>query len=144
MKVILFFLSSLFLIACKGENTNKEAHQKQAFNEFTYFIDQWKEGNLQQDTASTLINSFNEVNEHITVYDEGNDIDRQSILFKGASDTLFVDHLNYLTTLFGVPSESGSYKVWRIKRASKNTLEISFYPHPTESWLLALRKRSQE
>jgi len=144
MKVILFFLSSVLVVSCSNEKTKAEDLQKQALHEFIQFVDQWKEGSIRQNALTNRISTLNDLNQDIIVFNEGNDIDKQSILFQGSSDTLFVDHLNYLTTTFGAPSQSASYKVWRLERASKNTLEISFYPHPTENWLLALRERGQE
>ncbi len=143
----LFFLSLVFFACNESEKdaTTETISKQSSATLITEFIEniihsfEGKESNLKE--------SLEEVNthfDHISVFDKHNSYDAGSIVLIADSSHNFDEFKKIIIENFGLPATHGSYQVWLGEINNKRLMEVSLFNHPTNNWMITIRRRSQE
>lgn len=145
MKGTLFFLSIYLFVGCNSDQSNiklKEFDVVQHIDSVFSLAHNWTE--KAPPIPDELLDSLNLHLDSITIYNYGNSIEPNSIIFS-ALEKSQLEKLEQTPTIQKLNKVSyQSYDVWRSVIEGKQILEFSLQPHPTLSWTFIIRRRGQE
>jgi hypothetical protein len=145
-KGILFFLSSFLYLSCSTDQEEEKLIVEEpqlSLQIIQHFI---AHDNKELNAMDSLIEQFNTSQDTMIGYMSKNSIDNGNWLICSQDENDFLpikEMLNKKAEL--VHHETSILNLWRIPNNKGKLLkEISIAPHPTEGFVLLMRKRDQE